>query len=63
MEKIGFGTGQYERPYWSKAMNKINKKVGIIPRESGITASEWKNVLGSNKGYNANFKEYYTYGH
>jgi len=51
VEKIGFGISQYERPFWSKQMNEVlNKKVGVVPKESGVYASEFKNV-DKNRGY------------
>ena len=58
-KKIGFGLGQMERPYWAKAMKGIGKKVGIVLKESGINASEWKNVTG-NKGYDSGKNEHTT---
>ena len=62
VEKIGFGKNQFERIYWAKQMNEVlNKKVGIIPRESKVVASEWKNV-DKTKGYK-NGENIYTLNH
>ena len=62
VEKMGgFGKGQYERPWWYENVTKVlGKKVGIIPKQTNVCVSEWKNVYG-NRGYPEGFNDYFTY--
>ena len=61
VKKIGFGVGQFERAHWyNQVYSVLKKKTGIVPRQSWVTVSEWKN--DGNKGYEKDFKEYHTVG-
>lgn len=55
IEKIGgFGTKQFERPWFSDQMRKLGKKELITSKNSGFIVSEWKGM--NNKGYRDGFK-------
>lgn len=50
IDKIGgLGSEQFERPWFSEQMSKLNKKELVTSKNSGFVASEWKAV--NNKGY------------
>ena len=55
----GFGSEQFERPWFREQMMKLGKKNLITSKHSGFVVNEWKGV--GNKGHEDGFKDYRTY--